>query len=121
MLPLLYLECYFAFRCKLRTFLAHFSISLVAYVLCPHDWMLHGSNEKRQIKRHRYAVPHPFPFLPQESICAAQLITEDEGLGRLAHTVQVLVDLAPTAASHRRASRPEPLGADRPSTAPSSS
>ncbi|CAL8289302.1 unnamed protein product [Boreogadus saida] len=26
----------------------------------------------------------------QESICAAQLITEDEGLGRLAHTVQVL-------------------------------
>ena len=64
-------------------------------------------------------VPHPFPFLPQESICAAQLITEDEGLGRLAHTVQVLVDLAPTAASHRRASRPEPLGADRLSTAPS--
>ena len=52
-------------------------------------------------------------------ICAAQLITEDEGLGRLAHTVQVLVDLAPTAASHRRASRPEPLGADRLSTAPS--
>ena len=87
MLPLLYLECYFAFRCKLRTFLAHLSISLVAYVLCPHDCMLHGSNEKRQIKRHRYAVPQPFPFLPQESICAAQLITEDEGLGRLAHTV----------------------------------
>ncbi|XP_059900517.1 programmed cell death protein 6 isoform X1 [Gadus macrocephalus] len=55
----------------------------------------------------------------QESTCAAQLITEDEGLGRLAHTVQVLVDLAPTAASHRRASRPEPLGADRLSTAPS--
>uniref|UniRef100_A0A8C5BS02 Programmed cell death 6 n=1 Tax=Gadus morhua TaxID=8049 RepID=A0A8C5BS02_GADMO len=55
----------------------------------------------------------------QESICAAQLITEDEGLGRLAHTVQVLVDLAPNAASHRRASRPEPLGADRLSTAPS--
>ncbi|CAL8384973.1 unnamed protein product [Gadus morhua 'NCC'] len=54
-----------------------------------------------------------------ESICAAQLITEDEGLGRLAQTVQVLVDLAPTAASHRRASRPEPLGADRLSTAPS--
>ncbi|CAL8349698.1 unnamed protein product [Gadus morhua 'NCC'] len=39
---------------------------------------------------------------------------EDEDLGRLAHTVQVLVDLAPT-------SRPEPLGADRLSTAPSSS
>ncbi|CAL8266763.1 unnamed protein product [Gadus morhua 'NCC'] len=38
----------------------------------------------------------------QESICAAQLITEDEGLGRLAHTVQVLVDLAPPAASRRR-------------------
>ncbi|CAL8289960.1 unnamed protein product [Gadus morhua 'NCC'] len=55
----------------------------------------------------------------KESICAAQLITEDEGLGRLAHTLQVLVDLAPTAASHRRASRPEPLGADRLSTAPS--
>ncbi|XP_056431403.1 leucine-rich repeat and calponin homology domain-containing protein 4 isoform X2 [Gadus chalcogrammus] len=50
--------------------------------------------------------------VPEESICAAQLITEDEGLARLAHTVQVLVDLAPTAASHRRASRPEPLGAD---------
>ncbi|CAL8327535.1 unnamed protein product [Boreogadus saida] len=50
-----------------------------------------------------------------ESICAAQLM----GLGRLAHTVQVLVDLAPTAASHRRASRPDPLGADRLSTAPS--
>ncbi|CAL8362169.1 unnamed protein product [Gadus morhua 'NCC'] len=55
----------------------------------------------------------------RESIGAAQLITEDEGLGQLAHTVQVLVDLAPTAASHRRASRPEPLGADRLSTAPS--
>ncbi|CAL8267498.1 unnamed protein product [Arctogadus glacialis] len=55
----------------------------------------------------------------RESICAARLITEDEGLGRLAHTVQVLVDLAPTAASHRSASRPEPLGADRLSTAPS--
>ncbi|CAL8393180.1 unnamed protein product [Gadus morhua 'NCC'] len=26
----------------------------------------------------------------EESICATQLITEDEGLGRLAHTVQVL-------------------------------
>ena len=52
-------------------------------------------------------------------ICAAQLITEDEGLGRLARTVQVLVDLAPTATSHRRASRPEPLGADRLSTAQS--
>ncbi|CAL8341321.1 unnamed protein product [Arctogadus glacialis] len=58
-------------------------------------------------------------LLSDESICAAQLITEDQGLGRLAHTVQVLVDLVPIAASHRRASRPEPLWADRLSTAPS--
>lgn len=36
----------------------------------------------------------PF-FLPsQDSMCPSQLIVEDEGLSRLAQTVQVLVDLA---------------------------
>ena len=30
----------------------------------------------------------------QDSLCSPQLITEDEGLSRLAQTVQVLVELA---------------------------
>ncbi|CAL8325684.1 unnamed protein product [Lota lota] len=50
--------------------------------------------------------------VPEEAICAAQLITEDEGLSRLAQTVQVLVDLPPAAPLHRRVSRPEPAGTD---------
>ncbi|CAL8373109.1 unnamed protein product [Boreogadus saida] len=79
-----------------------------------------GLSQSRSTMRTEGANGLPGLFIMTwESICAAQLITEDEGLGRLAHTLQVLVDLAPTAASHRRASRPEPLRADRLSTAPS--
>ncbi len=49
----------------------------------------------------------PF-FLPsQDSLCSPQLITEDEGLCRLAQTVQVLVDLADGA---QRAPKQDMLG-----------
>lgn len=39
------------------------------------------------------ATAHSFPLPPQESLCSPQLMLEDgEGLSRLAHTVQVLLE-----------------------------
>lgn len=43
---------------------------------------------------------------PQESLCPAQLILEDEGLSRIAHTVQALLELPPS--GPRRASLQTP-------------
>ncbi|XP_034532302.1 leucine-rich repeat and calponin homology domain-containing protein 4 isoform X2 [Notolabrus celidotus] len=47
--------------------------------------------------------------VPEDSLCSPQLITEDEGLSRLAHTVQVLVDL--TDGSQPRGLKQERAGA----------
>lgn len=46
--------------------------------------------------------------VPEDSLCSPQLIMEDEGLSRLAQTVQVLVDLAD---GSQRASKQENSGA----------
>ncbi|XP_069374531.1 leucine-rich repeat and calponin homology domain-containing protein 4 isoform X2 [Paralichthys olivaceus] len=44
----------------------------------------------------RFAIINSsWPVSEQDSLCSPQLITEDEGLSRLAQTIQVLVDLAP--------------------------
>ncbi|XP_044040698.1 leucine-rich repeat and calponin homology domain-containing protein 4 isoform X2 [Siniperca chuatsi] len=46
--------------------------------------------------------------VPEDSLCSVQLIMEDEGLSRLAQTIQVLVDLAD---SSQRAPKQETAGA----------
>ncbi|XP_076828997.1 leucine-rich repeat and calponin homology domain-containing protein 4 isoform X2 [Brachyhypopomus gauderio] len=46
--------------------------------------------------------------VPEDSLCPSQLILEDEGLSRIAHTVQSLLDLPPS--GPRRPSRQDPGG-----------
>uniref|UniRef100_A0A4W4GWM5 Calponin-homology (CH) domain-containing protein n=1 Tax=Electrophorus electricus TaxID=8005 RepID=A0A4W4GWM5_ELEEL len=50
--------------------------------------------------------------VPEESLCSSQLILEDEGLSRIAHTVQTLLDLPPS--GPRRTSLPVQSPAQNP-------